>query len=43
VSAKTGENVHESIITIAKKMMEIFPKVVGTQHGMDLKETKNKR
>lgn len=43
MSAKTGDNVNESIITIAKKMMEIFPKAVGTQHGMDLKETRNNR
>ena len=42
MSAKTGENVHEAILEIGKKMMEVYPKVVGTSSGMDLRETKNR-
>jgi len=42
VSAKTGEKVHEAILEIAKKMMQVYPKVVGSQHGTVLKETKNR-
>ena len=42
MSAKTGEMVHEAILEIGKKMMQVYPKVVGVQGGMELRETKNR-
>lgn len=42
MSAKTGEKVHDAIMEIGKKMMQVYPKVLGTQGGMELRETKNR-